>query len=932
MQEPSHDGHIAKLTPRRDQTTGLREPASSNKRKREDDDDLRDAIPLSKKAFIVKPCPNSQYDKPYTFTPLALLPRARLPLSCLDTAANILPANRLFVSRSGLTQCESDKGEGRVCKHRLLVARLDSDKRLYAVENVQDNVYALCKLADWLTTERVLQFAATEGREKILLQHPSLRAVSQDEKWWKPAILDGGQSEQPRKADTQAPRLFMCHDILGTLPETKPAQVPNAIQQNTTKADRPDTTEHIEVEQEPTAPSPEKAFEGFVLQYLEALYLSRTSLAYLAKGPLSKARAAFAGKDESMEPRHLVSYLRSMVFSLPIMDKKYKMKLPEILRDAHLDDIDDNYNTKSVATLLRRDKSKKQLKLNRDGMYAKEDQVVKRWWKFHDTTTTYSTEQKPDAIISTRLADLKQREILAQIILILETLSLETSPSFKTAANPDGEHLPALKGALEDVKAKRSKVKKPHDLKLLLDLLLDRLCIWQSVENDLGSMDAINKMDVSNANSAKVTNSDRLRDFCVEVIIPFYMSRIPEQAAMVNRKLGGPKAISPPKKPSSKHNAIQKRPGAPETRPDSRRKPREPLGRIATGPTISKSMRPPSLARSATDSAIIPGLKSERSDTPLSAIPLDRGSSVSSRAPISQYHRFASREVDLTAMSTVTAAKRKRKEAIEEQLKQAISTLKKPNRGLAVKEFVDSADLRANKSSTKVKRTAGIKSVPPVQVTATPKRARTSKYHTQSQSPAEEPSQPSMYEQEQLPSSASYVPSSAIRPPHSACVPGTVLKSRQSHAPNATRSNGVEETPSRGPAKRISDYSELGKVKLPTPGQVLQTPIRPMNKSLPNVTCNAMGSPIARPLFQRMDKKPPSKPAATLEAFAPTEQTQSLRNMEHIEKRDHSIFTTPVKKPLAVDTKAGRDENTATNIYDMLGWNDDDDDADELAF
>ena len=71
----------------------------------------------------------------------------------------------------------------------------------------------------------------------------------------------------------------------------------------------------------------------------------------------------------------------------------------------------------------------------------------------------------------------------------------------------------------------------------------------------------------------------------------------------------------------------------------------------------------------------------------MSDIPLRRQS-------VEKSKRYSQREVDLNAISHATEMKLKRKALVEEELKGAIATLKKPNRCLAVKEFVESIEQR----------------------------------------------------------------------------------------------------------------------------------------------------------------------------------------------------------------------------------------------
>ena len=75
----------------------------------------------------------------------------------------------------------------------------------------------------------------------------------------------------------------------------------------------------------------------------------------------------------------------------------------------------------------------------------------------------------------------------------------------------------------------------------------------------------------------------------------------------------------------------------------------------------------------------------------LSAIPLEKSNKVIPK-------RYSQREVDLVAVSQATEAKLQKKAVMEQEvmgeLRGAIATLRKPNSRMAVKELVESAELR----------------------------------------------------------------------------------------------------------------------------------------------------------------------------------------------------------------------------------------------
>jgi hypothetical protein len=64
------------------------------------------------------------------------------------------------------------------------------------------------------------------------------------------------------------------------------------------------------------------------------------------------------------------------------------------------------------------------------------------------------------------------------------------------------------------------------------------------------------------------------------------------------------------------------------------------------------------------------------------------------RGGVLKSKRFSQREIDMSFTTIATNAKLQRKARVEEELKEAITALKKPNRSLAIKEFVETSERR----------------------------------------------------------------------------------------------------------------------------------------------------------------------------------------------------------------------------------------------
>ncbi|EKG11324.1 DNA replication regulator Sld3 [Macrophomina phaseolina MS6] len=680
------------------------------------------------------------------------------------------------------------------------------------------------------------------------------------------------------------------------------------------------------------------------------------------------------------------------------MDKKHRERLPEIIKSMPLPGLSDD---EDVMKTKKAKKSKsKRLKPSKEGMYPGEEDHVKRWWlQDRPGSSPSGQSESPADALKRRLGELRVRESMAQVILVLETMALEASFSFQ-AADQDETQQDETQAESQAAPAKKRKLKKPQDLNVLLDLLLDRLAIWQSVEQDETltkvSKAGSGKNDTLTPNSSKTGTSDRLKNFCVEVILPFYMSRLPEKAAAINRRLGGPSA-SPAKASGSGTSSHRSKPGEAAVRTDSRsaQRKRRPLSRVATENAAHQPAHHPSLTRSSTDPTLPSSFKREGSEAPsLSSIPLQQKDphTSSSRNSLSQFERFSRRTIDLDAMSKTNEAKLKKKAHIESELEKAIGTLRKPNRGAALKDVADSADSRRLATSTRKPTSASRRPGAPVErsavlVGATPKRARKTKdvaaiqatpNHRWAASLARHGGTPNGYlrddDQGVLPSSDPVVPSSAVRPsgefvPGSA-VPASGVKGGMPPPQSAARTGGgVEETPSRGPAGKtvrwglVAGEDEVG---------VAATPEVTVSKLGERLRAESVGGG-SRGGGKRGLLNVPPPPAFKLSGV-PLEREVLGRVGEESEgsedefsgvaamlrtptKAGRQVFETPLKRPVVVGETPVKDETESkgkekeveergvrdtvdgaemgeeageASIYSALGW-DDDDDVDELA-
>jgi DNA replication regulator SLD3 len=396
----------------------------------------------------------------------------------------------------------------------------------------------------------------------------------------------------------------------------------------------------------------------------------------------------------------------------------------------------------------------------------------------------------------------------------------------------------------------------------------------------------------------------------------------------VNKRFGGPGAISPEKQRKPK----PQKPSEQDLKAKTEKQKRRPLQKTPSESYNQSKARPPSLMRSATDSLTMPRLKREASEMSVSmfdippAKPATRGTSV-------QLKHLQARQIDINALTIATEKKLRQKAKIEEELKGAINTLKKPNRGLAIKEYVDNTEQRSLGSTSMRKKTAALNrkilhNVNNVQVTATPRHVR----KTDALVPVTATKTRVDDHDEVAPSSGDIcIPSSTVRPSSS----GRIAFKQPVFISKANGAgNSVIDTPSRGRSKTVSftsfDKPQLSSglsdlqptTNLRTDPAIVQTPSRPSTNSFHFASVHSQATSEDTIL------QTPSKP-------------------KRVEKKTAAIFATPQKPPRSIaaavpqtpdppksmtasKTMTGPhtvDLDEGMDIYAALGW----DDFDELA-
>ncbi|KAL2808746.1 DNA replication regulator SLD3-domain-containing protein [Aspergillus granulosus] len=885
--------------------------------------------------IVIRAHAASLSDDPYVLEPIAVIPRLHLPIDWLDTpsALSQIQSGSFFVANISVLEADSH------AEPVILVVRLTSDGGLYAIERVKRGIYTLTKLVQGVEEGDVrVVVKASRHRASTGLAPCAPRKDVDDasaSEWWQMAQVEDPAPDLGIEIPAKRAKVNFVFGVPGDIDhgnEPMKGMSPVDVVDRSSSCDvrmlslPPETQDHVELvasnevaegQAHGTGQSPQELLDGIREQYLQALYVTKASVAYFAKGPLPRCRAAFQSPDPGTGViSDLTAFYREAILTAKKMDLKFRETLPAILHDIVLSMSNDESQKKR--------KSKKKA-LGRNGLYPEEQDFIRRWWKNRSLTETgTSAETSREAEIKKQVSDLRLRETQLQILLILETMALEAAVAEK------GKKASYEEGSNDMTPPKpKPKTKKPQDLNTMLELHLDRLCIWHAVSFDDVPADA--QASGSAQQPGKPSGSDAMRDFCTEVIIPFYASRLPDQCKTITRKLGvSVSAISP--FPRSAKRPSRKDPGAVE-RNASQKQSRRTLQRVLTDEQMaSKGRSQPSLNRSITAPSQI---ESKRETTPL--LP---SLSISVRGGIQKAKRAAeNREVDLIAVARQHETKLKRVQMLADQKKEldaAILTLRKPNRELVAKDIAQDVEKRLTSSSSrKPKNPVRNPFGQGVQVMATPSKSR------KRDAVAGLPLPKNVVRPKSKATSNSFSSPFDAEPQ---VIPGSVIRPASFSGGTFTADVAVQETPSRRPPQPIDRKIAVAESPIPGAGNLFREPRRPAPRPSETDPLTPVRSQHIALADTSMDMDTDPNPSQTRR---PPPPLFALPNKPTPSAQSSMIFETPPKPRsapdptlLSVSRRPSISETGATktapappvvpvtpekSIYSALGWDDDDD-------
>ncbi|TDZ10292.1 hypothetical protein C8034_v001953 [Colletotrichum sidae] len=891
---------------------------------------------LLKNTIVLKSHPLDMTSQPCTLQQLMMLPREELPLSFLDLGgphAGLAPS-RFYDSHIKILDLEDRVAD----RPSMLIARNESTGRAYAIErsgHSNHKLYAVCKLGSWVDLLWLADRATVTGRHVSRMRQmdkapesksihtqrgisvtPGLgfrnndRAMSIDilqtaarkraRSQSVATLVDATRAEKRLRSDddnasrpqTPMEALPKSHPPpkVETKPEPEPELEPKPADWIETHLDVVEAVAQPEQLREPNAQQTAgEIIESVRAQYTEALYKSMGSLAYFAKGPLSRARAAFhLDCDGNMNMNDLIEFLKSLVMTTVQIDKKYREALPDIISrmKTHFESSDEGGNKSKK-------KKVKKMKLGKDGMYPAEDELVRKWWESNKPELSSDEATITPAQIKSHVSLLRTRETQLQMILILEILALEPL----RAADGEGEsQLPGMP-AVEAERAPDAQPKKrsKHNFPVLIDVHADRLCIWQSTASD--EMRLLEDSQVSapvGGGPVQKASSDSLKDFCTDIIVPFFAARLPEICDSISRKLGGPVIIAPkPKAKPSSSKAVAKPGSAAHPGPAAKRL--APVKSKSTSSSIEKALAKEQQSRRSMSRGPNNAVALLRSATSANLVGFKRERSEADRIPSADRSGSLSRSNSLSALDDAKALK---KAMVEAELKNAISALRKPNREMAGKSIVEDLEKRSSGGLSQIKKSKKPTRHPlfdAVQVKVTPAS------HRFRDALAREPKSGS---------SDVAIPMSSIPPSSASRIPSTAPRRAQRDVLDSTPA-AIEATPVKRGGSFVNPFPE---------NEAAIPPSSPLTMRKPSTT-HRLSVPDSVIRERRRLLRSPS-PDVGLPATPCKQRTVNVLN--------GTVAATPVAEapppPSSPPRPPPPPAEKRKSIYEQLGWDDDFDD------
>ncbi|KAK9353910.1 DNA replication regulator SLD3-domain-containing protein [Lipomyces doorenjongii] len=488
-------------------------------------------VPEYMNSFVIHPFQEDALSPPLSITPIKAAPREYVPISILSNAMapsiSSLSAKMKKSHDLGETMRRSRPFQMHIpgLGNKVLFVRVDEGKCLAAVERVGKHIYMLTMLPDHVKVKHIRAMwkngrsspcsspTTRENLADVSVRNddgniPEYATLDEDpDEFWRAIGVDFQETRVPNR---EVDALFESFSMVPPGPVIKEAE-PQKLN------DSFSTPSTITPLPAPKNFSTRELLKHMQSLYFEALYVSKSPLTYFVKLTLPRFRTLC--KDN---PQKIIDVLHHMILTVGESDYKYKSGLPHTLlelENAHgMDEVTIGlFNPNDPASEIPIPVSIAQSTVGLSTL-DHERQYIQRLWNMDEDVRSPKLRPK-------RVNEIKKRETKLQAILALEILAQQHSLTTEATDTVGSDTTTKAKTK----KKRASKHDAGANLNLLLDVLFDRLYIWQTVS----SLDFIIVTPEQNA--------DEVREFCLEVVVPFYGSRLPKQTERLLKKCGGEK-------------------------------------------------------------------------------------------------------------------------------------------------------------------------------------------------------------------------------------------------------------------------------------------------------------------------------------------------------------------------------------------------------
>jgi DNA replication regulator SLD3 len=216
----------------------------------------------------------------------------------------------------------------------VMVAKVEGEKNMVVIERIGECVYSMCALNKDVKVKDVRTVAKMAKDTELPVVTEVEGTLQEGNEWWRGMVV--------RKLETQEKQELSLQFLIQNPAATELFHVYKPNNRPSPDAKKMDITAPVYSRHESAfsadsgyGSSPKEslfqATNSIKSQYLEALYSTKTSLAYFAKSALSRARSEFQRLEQPTQEESLIAFLQNMILKIDDFSAKYENFLPTLI-------------------------------------------------------------------------------------------------------------------------------------------------------------------------------------------------------------------------------------------------------------------------------------------------------------------------------------------------------------------------------------------------------------------------------------------------------------------------------------------------------------------------------------------------------------------------------------------------------------------------